>query len=187
LISDDTAQRPVGIIAQHVARCGWCGRDLETLFDLDLADTRLSFLNLLGSRLRITYCPQCSFFGKHIYTDIDFDGWVGWSRENASLQEQGDTSYWQPMSLVGRKLVLGQRRRTPFELQGALFSYPCSQLGGAPSWVQWSDFPRCPSCAQRMMYLGQVETTDVIDRGEGVTYGFLCIKCRKAATTFQQT
>ena len=176
-------EAPVAPLGAH---CGWCGRDLEVLFDLNLTDVRLHFLDLQGSRLRIAYCPQCSWY-KHLYTDIDFDGQVSWSQDNEPLQHDDDITSWQPLSLRGKTLVLGSLRRTPFELQGALFASPCSQLGGSPSWVQWATFPPCPSCTRRMMYLGQVETTDVIDQGEGVTFGFLCVECRKATTLFQQT
>jgi hypothetical protein len=182
----ETTHLPIGTFISQDARCGWCGRSLETLFDLDLTDARLQFWPVRGIRLRIACCLQCSWY-KHLYTDIDFDGHVSWSQGNEALQEQDAIVGWEPMTWTGGILVLGLPRRTPFELQGALFAAPCSQLGGVPSWVQWAEFPRCPSCTRRMLYVGQVEATDVIEQGEGVLFGFLCVECRKAATVFQQT
>ena len=88
-----------------------------------------------------------------------------------------------------RRLVLGSKRRTPFEAVGRfrLDETGISQLGGHPDWIQDTDFPVCPSCQRRMMCIGQVSWEDIDEFAEGSTYAFLCLPCGKGATTYQQT
>lgn len=171
------------------ASCAWCGRELNALFDLDLRDSRLAFLGLKGTRVRVTYCPFCSLFAT-LYTDVDTRGSVTWSASNekpdyldAILREEPPPA----SASIEHALVLGVERRTPAETVGGWGTE--SQLGGLPNWIQDAEYPVCPGCARRMPCIGQVKMEDVVsDRSvEGITYAFLCVECGKAATTYQQT
>ena len=166
-------------------KCGWCEHDLSTLFDLDLRDPRLAFLGCSGTKLRIARCDFCSPYAT-VFTDVDFEGNVRWSASNGPQPVDFDSG-WEEYSLVGRQLVLGPIRRTPAETVGAYQGAHNSELGGHPDWIQDAEYPVCPECQRRMMFIGQVETDDVIRDAEGITYAFLCAECGKAATTYQQT
>lgn len=165
--------------------CGWCGRDLSTLFDLDLRNRRLSFLGLSGTQLRIARCDFCSPYAT-VFTDVDFEGHVCWSASNGPKPVDFDSN-WAEYPFIGRQLVLGPRRRTPAETVGAYQGAHNSELGGHPDWIQDAEYPLCPECQRRMTFLGQIETADIIKHAEGITYAFLCAECDKAATSYQQT
>lgn len=61
-----------------------------------------------------------------------------------------------------------------------------SQVGGHPSWEQDAEYPRCPSCQQRMAFIAQLSNED-FEVAEGIYYAFLCRPCQTAATHYQQT
>lgn len=177
------------------ATCAWCGRQLAMLLDIDLRDPRSSFLTdalrFSDAYLRILHCPWCSAFAT-IYTDIGLQGDVVWSAENgnkpAILEQVGPGADDMRLSPPG-PLVLGARRRTPFEALGRfmLDETGISQLGGHPEWVNDANYPVCPGCARRMEFIGQVAWERVEERADGVTYAFACFPCGKSATTYQQS
>lgn len=150
-----------------------------------MRDPRLAFLGLRSAQLRVARCEFCSPYAT-IYTDVDLSGGVHWSASNGPRPRDFDSG-WVEYPLIGRQLVLGPRRRTPAETVGVYQGAHNSELGGHPNWIQDAEYPVCPGCQRRMMFLGQVETTDVIEGAEGITYAFLCAECLKTATTYQQT
>lgn len=179
--------------------CGWCGRQLATLLDIDLRDTRCAFVvegeaasDKMGTRLRIAHCRWCSYYAT-LYTDVDLQGSVRWSDTNEEMPSilakvgLGNDDDLPPPA--PRRLVLGPQRRTPFEAVGRfMLDEPgTSQLGGHPDWIQDSEFPVCPGCQRRMLCIGQVAWEDIEEFAEGSTYAFLCLSCGKGATTYQQT
>lgn len=65
-----------------------------------------------------------------------------------------------------------------------------SQMGGHPSWVQDSEYPICPCCTRRMMFIGQIlqiDYADIDEYAEGIFYMFICPKDRITATVYQQS
>lgn len=172
---------PVAVVTPHEELCGWCQRPLITLFDFDLRDPRLSFLNIQGQRIRIAMCMNCSLQNERVFTDIDITGGSHWSDSNGtrpSTLRWYDEQHINATSLPQQHFALGILRRTPYASQG-------SQIGGCPEWVQDADYPRCPGCEQRMTFIGQLEPH--IDYIEGIIYAFLCLRCGKVATGYQQT
>jgi hypothetical protein len=179
--------------------CGWCGRKLAALLDIDLHDPRCAFVvegeaasTKCGTRLRIAHCQWCSYYAT-LYTDVDLQGRVRWSDANEDmpsiLEKVGLGNVVDLPPPAPRRLVLGSKRRTPFEAVGRfrLDETGISQLGGHPDWIQDTDFPICPSCQRRMRCIGQVSWEDIEEIAEGSTYAFLCLPCGKEASTYQQT
>jgi hypothetical protein len=76
---------PASVITPHEEQCPWCGRQLVTLFDMDLGtpqlslfgsklpDRRLAFLAPGWNRLRIATCTRCTLFTT-IDTEVDGEG-----------------------------------------------------------------------------------------------------------------
>lgn len=181
---------PVTVVAPLDEHCRWCGRPLTAMFDLDVRDPRLSFLGLEGERLRLATCEWCSEFTP-VYIEFDANGGARWSAYNegqpeilrqVKISDDGGMFFESP-----RRLVLGPRRRTPYEanIQGVPLRQ--SQLGGHPTWIQDAEYPACPGCRRSMLNVGQVATEELLGTGEGITYVFMCPTCRLATTTFQQT
>ncbi|WP_252250921.1 DUF1963 domain-containing protein [Clostridium sp. ZBS13] len=50
-----------------------------------------------------------------------------------------------------------------------------------------AEYPQCPKCGEKMMFVGQVSMEDLEEYGEGIYYGFICNECKIAATGYQQT
>jgi hypothetical protein len=159
-------------------RCRWCERPLFTLFDIDLRDRRMAFLGMAGERLRIVTCPDCAYqMVAYVFTDVAGDGTAHWSEVNGDPPEGLEVDE-EGLSLPSHWYVLGSKRKTPYEGTG-------SHIGGYPDWVQWAQYPRCPTCGQTMMFIGQLEPQ--ADYLEGIVYAFLCVPCGKATTVYQQT
>jgi hypothetical protein len=185
----ESDHRPVRIMLPREERCGGCGRHLFTLFNLNLRDSSLAFLEADGERLRIAMCPTCTAFDERLFTDVDTHGKSAWSEENGERVELlDDLDDWEDLpALPSEQLTLGSARRTPYETFAAYGQQGLSQLGGYPEWVQQPDYPRCPTCQQHMQFIGQVQLADLRENAEGMIYAFLCLPCGKAATTYQQT
>lgn len=199
------------VATPHETSCGWCGRPLVTLLDIDLRDPRCRFVregppdstdgasgiadDPGASRLRIAHCVWCSSYAT-VYTDVDFHGGSKWSAANGGpgdkpriLEQVGDGLGEVLDDPLPRRLALGAPRRTPFEALGRfmLDVNGISQLGGHPEWIQDAAYPLCPDCQRRMVCIGQVAWEDINEFAEGCTYAFLCVQCGKATTVYQQT
>ncbi len=139
-------ERPVRVIAPHEQQCGWCGRPLVSLLDLDLTAPELAFLGLAGVRLRIATCQRCTAYAP-IFTEVDLHAGSRWSALNVRPEYLGpDDDEWQ--GLPQGALVLGPERRTPIE--GIVLLWKSvggvSQVGGHPTWEQDAEYPECPRC-----------------------------------------
>jgi hypothetical protein len=180
---------PVRVMLSREDRCGSCGRHLFTLFEYNLHDPRLAFLNLRGEQLRVAMCPTDTSLGERVFTEVDTFGKSAWSNENGEQVEPlDDLNDWEDTPpLPSDQLVLGNARRTPFETQAAYWQKRLSQIGGYPEWVQYPDYPQCPNCQQTMVFIGQLELADIAENVEGMIYAFLCAECGVAATGYQQT
>lgn len=176
---------PVSVIGSHEEQCAWCGRQLLTLFDFNLSDVRFDFLRLKGDRLRIALCASCSVFDVDApFFDVDMYGASHWSEGN-EMRDAFEED--ESVSLLPGQLVLGQRRRTPFETNASYSQSGLSQIGGHPEWVHYPEYPRCLGCRQTMMFVGQFEPMDILADTEGMIYAFLCTECDRTTTRFQQT
>ena len=64
------------------------------------------------------------------------------------------------------------------------------KLGGAPDWIQDDETPPCPSCANPMTFVAELEEgpdfTTAINFGGGCGYAFACVPCREAAFCWQR-
>jgi len=184
---------PVAVSTPLEGDCGWCGRWLVALLDVDLRDPRCTaVVGVEGTRLRIAYCRWCSSYAT-LYTDVDMHGGAVWSAANedkpAILEQIGPGDEEDLPEAAPQRLALGTPRRTAFEtLGGFLLSMPgLSQFGGHPEWIQDCAYPVCPKCQAKMVCVAQVSWEDIDEFAEGITYAFLCAPCGTAATTYQQT
>jgi hypothetical protein len=181
----DQAQSPVQVVQDHKNHCPWCGRQLTTLFDFDLTQPALDFLDIDGRRVRIATCQVCTCYG-FVHTKVDWHGAAAWSPYNQRPPYlPDDSSAWLP--LPSKRLVLGKTPRNPFNAASDCVPISFSQVGGHPSWIQDFSYPVCPECNNLMVFVAQLANQDIEEYGEGIYYAFLCKGCRNACTCYQQS
>ena len=178
-------EKPVTVIEVYPEHCRWCNWDMTVLFDLALSAPALNFLHLPGDKLKVVMCDRCSGFTP-IFMDADTAGNSAWAEENVKPDFIG----WKREDyerLPTNRMILGSKRRTPYEANWQVLEEGHSQVGGHPAWVQDAEYPRCPSCQELMPFIAQLQTDDLEDHSEGTTYAFYCKPCGKATTVYQQT
>jgi len=183
LVNDPTQSQPphlVQVFTSGQGECAWCQKQLANLFEFDLNDSRLDFLGLAGTKLIIASCLNCVGYAT-ICVDIDLDGASTWSSHNVEPRYRADSD-WGDLS---NALTLADTPRGTYEAV-SYDSHGQSQIGGFPAWVQDSDYPVCPNCQRQMMFIAQLQLSDIVS-ADGTFYAFLCPECSLAATTYQQT
>jgi len=179
------AGNPVTVIEAFPEKCRWCEWEMTTLFDFALASPQLNFLNLQGERLRVVMCDRCSGF-TNIFMDVDTNGESAWAEGNVRPEFIG----WERDDyerLPVNRMILGRKRRTPYEAHWRVLEEGHSQVGGHPAWIQDAEYPRCPGCEELMTFIAQLQTDDLDDYDEGTNFAFYCGRCSKATTVYQQT
>ena len=185
----EAGEEPVEVmqVMQKVDQsCPWCKQLLVHLINLDPSDGRFAFLEIAGSSFPVLTCDACTCYGAgFIYSRVSADGASHLVTENKRppwLPE--NISSWARNPWSGRAVRLSQRRA----IYAADWCLPVniSQVGGIPSWVQDTAFPKCPDCATTMKFMAQIDNAQFPGH-EGVYYAFLCASCRVTATTYQQT
>ncbi len=158
--------------------CPWCKRPLFVPFDFKISDPRLEFLGLQGDSLRISTCINCAEYSS-IFTKVDTQGLSQWSKLNVrpdylrtATENEIEESWYPP------KFKIGARKKSPYEQSVYLPTFSSNQVGGFPDWVQAPEFPYCPSCHRRMIFLAQFDVSVVY-------YAFTCMDCKMAATLVQ--
>ena len=178
-------EKPVTVIEVYPEHCHWCDWEMTMLFDLALSAPALDFLHLSAERLRIVRCDRCSLF-TFIFMDADTGGNSIWAEENVRPDFIGRERDDYPRLPINH-MMLGSKRRTPYEANWQVLEEGHSQVGGHPAWVEDAEYPKCPSCQELMPFIAQLQTDDLEDYSEGTTYAFYCELCGKATTTYQQT
>ncbi|MGC3960425.1 MAG: hypothetical protein QM813_21605 [Verrucomicrobiota bacterium] len=166
--------------------CPWCQRQLIHLVELDLLDKRFAFLGVAGEKLPILTCDACTCYGAgFMFSRIASDGTARLAGENKRPDWlPDDVSSWERSPWKGRAVSVHQRCAI-YAVDG-WDSITLSQIGGLPTWVQDSAFPKCPDCSETMKFVAQVDNGQ-FPYHEGVYHAFLCASCRVTATTYQQT
>ena len=93
---------------------------------------------------------------------------------------------YAPMDAAG----YGEARSLWSEAGGRPLRDVLGQLRGAPSWLQGDETPSCPSCAQPMGFVAQLEEghdhrTAMNFGGGGCGYAFSCEPCGQGAFLWQ--
>jgi hypothetical protein len=185
--SDDRSQLgAVRVVQDHEGLCGWCGRTLTTLIDLDLATIDVPHLDPFHGRLRIATCEVCSCYGT-VFTQFGLTGSSAWHQANRRPDYLPDPKEeWN--KLPRECLVLGKETRNWLETADWLVpGVRFSQIGGHPTWIQDAEYPECPGCGRPMPFVAQLANEDYEKYGEGIYYMFACVRCGVAATEYQQS
>jgi hypothetical protein len=147
----------------------------------------VSFMQLMGARLRVTTCDVCSCFGT-VFSKNDGSGGAAWHPLNTRpdyLPKNPDD--WE--AFPEQPLVLSGQKRHFMESASWIYlpGMEFSQIGGLPTWVQDAEYPDCPDCSQKMFFIGQISNEDFDPLMEGIQYCFVCQQCNVTATNYQQS
>lgn len=190
LIPPDSASQTVTGVKVGTPRdqhCPWCGRQLVSLLDVDSECEAVSFLRPSSPRLQVTTCDVCSAFGV-VFSKNDGSGESVWHPANVRPDYLPDDSSDWP-AFPERPLVLSGEHRHFMQsanwihVPGVAFS----QIGGLPTWVQYAEYPNCPDCSRKMLFIGQISNEDFDSMMEGIEYCFHCPQCNVTATSYQQS
>lgn len=173
------------------AKCSVCGSSLHRLLILDPVPSGVGITRL--RKVELATCLSClgwevpRLFYRHDASgtprNVNYDGPlvrpefpVGPLREAVvGLAETPPRWYWQDWGCSNSRENL-------------------NRVGGEPCWIQNPEYPRCPSCADIMPYLFQLDSDlPTADGGEwlwgsgGILYGFWCDGCQISGFLWQCT
>jgi hypothetical protein len=178
------AERSAILAKETRGHCPWCDEKLIHLVEIDLADTRFSFLGVKAKTLPVLTCHICACYGV-VFGEVTSDGAAHWAETNARPKFlPADTSTWAKIPWEGKPIAL--RKRRAIEAACQYDSPAASQIGGMPMWIQDDAYPECPCCKRTMMFLAQIDQS-AFPGHEGIYYAFLCAQCRITATSYQQS
>ncbi|HEY6019521.1 MAG TPA: DUF1963 domain-containing protein [Candidatus Paceibacterota bacterium] len=171
-------------ITERQDHCPWCSQRLTNLVNVAPTEFGISGGYHAGDMISVTTCEICTVFTP-VFSVFNEKGGSHWHPSNSRpkyLAEDPANWNWLPQDAL-----------TPVGIRPPLFAADqflpttFSQLGGHPTWVQDAEYPHCPSCANTMMFLAQINCDDIEDHSEGIYYAFVCTACKMTATHYQQT
>ncbi|MGJ2648576.1 DUF1963 domain-containing protein [Salmonella enterica subsp. enterica serovar Paratyphi A] len=172
-------------VAEYGENCPHCSLPLINLFEVAPSAVGLSTQGWPG-QIRILTCQCCTAYNT-VFATVDPQGQPRWYEKNAlSTLAVENSSDWITLPL---DVLHPGESRLPLFAAEIFLPTTFSQLGGHPAWVQDTDYPTCPTCAQTMMFLAQLSYEDIEEEeyAEGMLYGFICPSCQTTATSYQQT
>jgi hypothetical protein len=186
-IKKDSRRQPsphVALCQEAKGTCPWCNRPLHDLIYLDHQSQAHAQLGLDNAPLRVTTCLTCTFFTT-VYAELDSKGHPVLSTPttpNDFVEPWDQTKEENPWTDCLKPIL---SPRPPMCAAHEFLPTTFTQIGGHPTWIQDSAYPTCPQCRKTMVFIAQLDRTDIDI--EGIYYAFLCATCRVTATNYQQT
>ena len=179
--------------------CKVCRQPLKLLFEFDLSDPALHFLNLPQlAFLPVLSCVDCdlAYVGELFYR-VRADAIEVLHSDAVTRIEDWDTACPERNIIIAP--VPEEQRPSHYKDADAWHDFmeesevPKHQLAGTPSWVQGEHGVSCVECSRPMRFLGQVdsETWSVAGQGKfaghmfgdmGILYVHYCDSCDIVAT-----
>jgi hypothetical protein len=171
------------------SHCASCGEALDHIITLEPVLDTLGITSL--ERLELATCLSClggeqqPFFYKH-----DQNG------QPQQIGLEGTPLTPQFPSVALKPTVVQVAEISPrWRWQSDTYSDDVENLhrvGGDPCWIQYPEYPTCPECSKRMIFLLQIMSgLPTVDGGEwtwgddGICYSFWCDQCRVSAHLWQ--
>jgi uncharacterized protein YwqG len=171
-------------------RCGGCCEYYHLLFQVDLHDQNLDYLDKNDSEfIFIISCLNCATYEKPMFYTINNHKEIVVLHESPRKCVREYPVPLEEHHVTCRKLL---ENELPISEDGYFYKIPAQrgnhQLGGKPLWVQDEEHIRCIKCKKEMSYLAMIDTELYIgkdgfrERGHmfgdnGILYIFVCRKC----------
>lgn len=172
------------------ARCGSCGSGLHRLIRFRDAD---KILGIRLSQIELSTCLSCLGWEQPELFFCHDDSGIASPFSSASTPNQPEFPA-EPLRAATISLKLSPPR---WQFQDWALSNSrenLNRIGGAPSWIQDSQYPKCPSCRELMSFIMQLDSDlPTHDGGEwlwgsgGIAYFFWCDDCAISASLWQCT
>lgn len=170
-------------VTEYGENCPHCSLPLINLFEVAPGAVGLN-ADCWPEKIRILICQCCTVYDT-VFATLDPQGQPRWFEKNAiSALAVKNSADWITLPL---DILHPAETRLPLFAADPNLPTTFSQLGGHPAWVQDAEYPKCPTCAQTMMFLAQISYEDIEEYADGMLYGFICPTCRTTATSYQQT
>ncbi|HEY1084391.1 MAG TPA: hypothetical protein VGE29_19140 [Prosthecobacter sp.] len=181
---DSLHGEPLKLFGDASQPCPWCNHELSHMMAVNLADPRFAFLGLSGPGFSVLTCHCCTAYAGAFFSKFDSLGHTSPHPKNVRPEWLPSSDEWQSPAWKDQRISL--TLRPAIQSVDWCMELKNSQLGGHPTWVQDSDYPRCPDCSRSMRFVAQLDEGD-IPYNEGTYYAFVCEPCQVTATSYQQT
>ncbi len=175
----------VRFLTERDEECPWCGDKLVHLLEIPASRPEFEFLKFVGATLPVLTCERCTCWSEHLFAKVWDDGSTALHPANLKSPPHTQRDFeWERGPWQGIAVHLKHRRA--IHAVDWCMELSATQIGGLPTWVQDTAYPRCPDCYRTMMFLAQIDNGHFCGH-EGTYYAFWCGDCRVAATAYQQT
>jgi hypothetical protein len=154
--------------------CPCCRSPLAALFDFTRIESDLP----QGAPRTVICCLSCSMSAP-TFAAYRHDGSWEWIAPTTPVTRAVDVAPEE------HYLAREETNCPPFAPANIFEIDDATTIGGAPMWQQDADYPRCPTCAERMRFLAQHDNSAL--QVEGLYYAFYCPYCCITAVNYQQT
>lgn len=182
---DDQHASGVQLLSEQKARCLLCGDALVHLLEIPFEDAPQGCRPVSGIALPVLTCERCTCWSEFIFARLEKDGQAHWHPANPHAPHEHALGIEMERGPWHAKRV-ALKQRPAIQAVDWCLELPTSQIGGMPTWVQDTAYPKCPDCRQTMKFLAQLDN-GAFSGHEGTYYAFVCSDCRVTATTYQQT
>lgn len=168
-------------------QCAWCHRNLTRLLLFYGDNPIFDLLAFTGEKLAFATCDECSRRSDALFMDVTERGGFRVSDMNKTVEHIPDGAETFEYMRANSLMMSTKMRPADYAVDYCYLRTSFSQVGGMPSWVQDDKYPDCPKCLKKMIFVAQIDSSEVPPYGEGVYYNFLCSGCKMTATICQYT
>jgi hypothetical protein len=174
---------------QSQGRCACCGGELHHFITLEPIPATLKITGL--EQLELATCLSClGWEQQRLFYTHDQNGQLQQAGfDGARIEPQFPAVAFKPTEVQ----IVQISPRWQWQNDAASNGREnLNRVGGDPCWIQDSEYPTCPECGKRMVFLLQI-TSDLptIDGGEwmwgdsGICYSFWCDECKVSGYLWQ--
>jgi predicted nucleic-acid-binding Zn-ribbon protein len=172
-------------------KCGSCKKYYHLLFQIDLRDQSLNYLDLQDQEfLYVISCMNCATYERPYFYLLS-------DHKEIKILHESPRKYVHEYPVPLEEFQVSCKRlqndEYPISEDGFYYKLPNQrgnhQLGGKPLWIQDEEHIQCIRCKKEMSYLAMIDTDLHIgkdglrERGHmfgdnGILYLFFCSSCR---------
>ncbi|WP_438496493.1 DUF1963 domain-containing protein [Paenibacillus sp. IHBB 3054] len=189
LNADLAANEPARFLGAGPEECPWCGSGFTRLMELRNNHPSVRDLALADEWLKVDTCLSCGSYSV-IYMETGVQEEPRWSIYNQAPQPLPDLNLGDDNDeylAAAPRLHLAAQPRNAYHAVEWTLEPAASQVGGHPTWIQDAEYPACPCCSENMIFIAQLDWSQLGPYGEGIYYMFICPKDKITATVYQQS